>query len=148
MERRQKDFEKLDNIERVVVGLANDVKTHIKVSEMSEQLLNEKLENLSSEIKGQRNHFDHVITRNKEHFDEKIATCHDNIHSLLKEEYATKAEIHSIKDETILEQTNIRTKEIEDAKKDIMTRIRNNGALVMGTIILLITIVTYIVGLK
>lgn len=148
MERREKDFEKIENIERVVVGLANDVKTHIKVDEMSKQLLNDKLENLSSEIKGQRTHFDNVIDRNKEHFDERINTCNNSIHTLLKEDYSTKAEILLVHDEIVLEQTKTRAIDIENAKKDIMLRIRNYGAIVMGTVILLITLVSYILGLK
>jgi hypothetical protein len=147
MERREKDFEKIDNIEKIVINLANDVKTHIKVDEMSKQLINEKLGTLSEEIKQQRRHFDDVISRNREHFDDRINNCHAEIHNKLKEEYVTKTELQVAMDEVTLDQNEKRVEGSENAKKDVMTRVRNYAALASGTVILLIVIFNYLAGL-
>lgn len=148
MERREKDFEKIEHIEKIVVGLANDFKTHTKVQELTTQITNTNITKLSDDIKDQKKHFDGLIERNKEHFDERINTCHREIHDMLKEEYATKAEIHSIQTEIVLEQTKTRTKDIEEAKKDVFTRVRNLVAVISSTIILIFIILTYILGVR
>ncbi len=148
MEFRINDIEKIDNIEKMLTEMSSTLKTHIEVDKVAKQLVNEKLELVSMDIRDQRQHFDALIERNRVHFDERISACNDDIHKVLKEDYVTKSEIYSLKDETILKQVTQRAKAIEDAKVDIMTRVRNYGAIVVGTIILFISIVSYIMGIK
>lgn len=148
MERREKDFEKIEHIEEIVINLANDFKTHTKVQEFITQATNDSIIKLSADIKDQKLHFDTLIERNKDHFDKRINNCNDEIHVILKEDYATKAEIGELQTRLILEQSKDRTKDIEAAKLDILARMRNYGAIVSGTIILIFVILSYIFGLK
>jgi len=144
----QKSLDKIEHIEQIVIGLASDLKIHAQVQEVTTKATNENIAKLSKDIREQKVHFDSLIERNRDHFDERINTCHKEIHNVLKEEYVTKAEINSIQSRLILDQTKERVKDIEAAKKDILTRMRNYGAIVSGTIILIFIILGYIFGLK
>ena len=137
-----------DHIESLIINLANKFDTHSKLQEMSYKTLETTITNISGEIKSQRIHFDKLIHHNTEHFDMRITDCHNAIMKKLRDEYVSKNEVEAIRDKTILEQSKIRSLEIEKAQGKILSIIKTYATIFVTTVLLLLSILGYMYGIK